>query len=446
MYFGLRTNEPADVGSVSSGIMWYTHDDLLMTGSLDTIRYMCDNSHKNLVYGYVEHDTENYGHQVINDGKYNGFTLQTIFLRPNPDNSDKTLANTDWTTRIVYETNNSANVVSLIWYVYIESDQKYQLSNNKEYSLDILPGENNKLDIPIATVMGLTPSLSDFQMTIIPTASKNAVDFSKFIVDINTSTSSVSCLHAASLKQCISKTMDIKEINNNLQIMLVDENYNKQHYNQYTSMGFKNLVAVQITISHNRKKSKFKHFSYSLDVAYTQNKKQSELENKLIPPLIGKHFDLVHNEYSIKFRQHFQKSFPITINEDTDEKQLLLDFAKATFSNMAGSIGYFYGYSLVRDDSKHFYSDLPKTDVTNAVKYWKAGLLTAVPSRSQFPRGFLWDDGFHGLMLGCWSIELELNILGHWMDLLNHEGWIPREQVSPTYLKEISYISLEKTI
>jgi mannosyl-oligosaccharide glucosidase len=65
--------------------------------------------------------------------------------------------------------------------------------------------------------------------------------------------------------------------------------------------------------------------------------------------------------------------------------------AKAALSNLLGGIGYWYGRSLVKVKAGG-----ALTRVTSAVLQMdEVTLFSAVPSRSAFPRGFLWDEGFH---------------------------------------------------
>lgn len=98
--------------------------------------------------------------------------------------------------------------------------------------------------------------------------------------------------------------------------------------------------------------------------------------------------------------------------------QAHIKFGKAALSNMLGGMGYFYGQSVVQSVYNEY-----------AILYPPGSLFTAVPSRSFFPRGFLWDEGFHQLLLSKWDPQVTRESIGHWMDLINVEGWIPREQI-----------------
>ena len=128
--------------------------------------------------------------------------------------------------------------------------------------------------------------------------------------------------------------------------------------------------------------------------------------------------DLLSNkleEYSKAFSEEFEAKFGLK-KKGFNESEI--GFAKAALSNMIGSIGYFHGISKVQGESNK-----------EPVPYWKASLYTGVPSRSFFPRGFLWDEGFHNLLISKWDKEISMDILAHWFDLMNWDGWIPREQI-----------------
>lgn len=66
---------------------------------------------------------------------------------------------------------------------------------------------------------------------------------------------------------------------------------------------------------------------------------------------------------------------------------------------MLGSIGYNYGYNRVK--SQHS---------SEEIFYGPQELLSACPCRSTFPRGFLWDEGFHHLVFRKFDPELSLKV------------------------------------
>ena len=44
----------------------------------------------------------------------------------------------------------------------------------------------------------------------------------------------------------------------------------------------------------------------------------------------------------------------------------------------------------------------------------------------------MWDEGFHQHLVSFWDPTLSRDIIAHWLDLMNIDGWIPREQILGT--------------
>ncbi|KAI0078991.1 glycoside hydrolase [Panus rudis PR-1116 ss-1] len=135
------------------------------------------------------------------------------------------------------------------------------------------------------------------------------------------------------------------------------------------------------------------------------------------------------------FDARFDEVFPIPSNYQTSNLESLKSFSKAITSNLIGGIGYFYGTSIV--DKGFAYEWDQEDDIDSEDEEEEKGakltepkaLLTATPSRSFFPRGFYWDEGFHLLHIGEWDNDLSLEILKDWINLIDDNGWVAREQI-----------------
>lgn len=113
-------------------------------------------------------------------------------------------------------------------------------------------------------------------------------------------------------------------------------------------------------------------------------------------------------------------------------------FSQSLLSNLIGGIGFFYGTSKVDVSSAPEYAETDQN-------FWEKSasarsravveeqdpyqLFSAIPSRPFFPRGFLWDEGFHLQVIQDWDMDLALDIVSSWFDLMDENGWIAREQI-----------------
>jgi len=113
-------------------------------------------------------------------------------------------------------------------------------------------------------------------------------------------------------------------------------------------------------------------------------------------------------------------------------------FGRSMFSNLIGGIGYFHGQSVVDrsyapeydEENEGFWEEAAEARARNQQALeGPYDLFTSIPSRPFFPRGFLWDEGFHLLPIADWDIDLTLDIVKSWFNLMDEDGWIAREQI-----------------
>lgn len=138
---------------------------------------------------------------------------------------------------------------------------------------------------------------------------------------------------------------------------------------------------------------------------------------------------------SKSFNERFLSVFDLKAPYDTDK---YAKFAKSMFSNLFGGIGYFHGNSVVDrsyapeydEENEGFWEEAAEARSRKQEQLeGPSELYTSIPSRPFFPRGFLWDEGFHLIPIADWDMDVALEIVKSWFSLMDSDGWIAREQI-----------------
>ncbi|KAK4529193.1 hypothetical protein CCYA_CCYA01G0050 [Cyanidiococcus yangmingshanensis] len=119
-----------------------------------------------------------------------------------------------------------------------------------------------------------------------------------------------------------------------------------------------------------------------------------------------------------RFEERFQEVFPRIRASQFNTRQVAQ--AQEALAGLLGGISYFYGSLIVEENQTGVESE--PISITQPL-----ALISAVPSENKFPRGFLWDEGFHHLLIQRWDPELSFICLHSWLQLTMESGWIPRE-------------------
>jgi mannosyl-oligosaccharide glucosidase len=138
------------------------------------------------------------------------------------------------------------------------------------------------------------------------------------------------------------------------------------------------------------------------------------------------------------FDENFERVFQLSSKSSGRDESSLFNkedilVGKRAVSAVLGGIGYFHGQPRLGNamdvataaEEVNQKETPPKSlprDHAESDEYVLRGepvsLLSATPSRTSFPRGFLWDEGFHQMVISRWDVSLSMQILADWLNAM----------------------------
>ncbi|KAL1565274.1 ADP-ribosylation factor GTPase-activating protein gcs1 [Salvia divinorum] len=366
VYFGIRARTPQ---SLLAGLMWLGVKD-----GRYVMRHVCQDSDELATYGWTHHNGRDYGRQVLVDQK---LVLTTSFLKSKEKDSGY---GGDWAVRIEAQSEvlneEMEEIAHLFFYVADEEGTALGLGNGASDDPD---------DFLLA--FGSRNDVGNWELHL---ESKENFEF-----------------HYSGFK-----THNIHNLSELVQTNLAIQARTTGRFQlSDTSDHASNILVFQVSAM----------IPFKADVAFvTKSSGSTSRLKERIRSLTGDSLSSHLEQKQEQFDNKFQRCFDMS--DEINPEAVIV--AKAALGNLLGGVGYFYGQSKISLPPS---SKLVPGD--NYISYWPAELYTAVPSRPFFPRGFLWDEGFHQLLIWKWDANISLDIIGHWLDLMNADGWIPREQI-----------------
>jgi mannosyl-oligosaccharide glucosidase len=190
-----------------------------------------------------------------------------------------------------------------------------------------------------------------------------------------------------------------------------------QVYTMTNDQGEGNLHMIQKVFEGN----------FEFDIIFSSGSAGKEYSSSDVSKQIG----AVQSEYWSKFVPIFDPKPPFNL-------EALQKFGSSMFSNLLGGLGYFYGDEVVdrsyapeyEEENEGFWEETAAARGRRQEKLeGPYELFTTVPSRPFFPRGFLWDEGFHLMPIIDFDLDLALEVVKSWFNLMDEDGWIGREQI-----------------
>ncbi|KAK4505077.1 hypothetical protein PRZ48_003040 [Zasmidium cellare] len=415
LYFGVRPRLPK---SVLTGLLWSRVEDFVSVQG--NTRYTCEQHEGMAGYGWDAYDARTGGVQVVHD-KGNGLDLETTFVKFDEGRGG-------WGARIkgtprddvepvpnVEYANGGDNLKTAVWFTVgaeglgSVQPQDAEAAEESGYTGDVV------LD-------GQTSDLGEFKITITeakenshPTSShpsyQNKPLDHTFVHSIQTPEEALwqaKALLFSSMKTTIDSYI---------------EEYTQekmpppwQTYTIQNLPGQGNFHMIQKTFEG----------PFEFDILFTPSSSTPKTSDDLTKVIKS-----VNKSFDEKYLEVHKPLAPFKDNK-------YLSFSKSLFSNLYGGIGYFYGDQVIdrsyapeyEEENEGFWEEAEEARGRNQQKLeGPYELYTSIPSRPFFPRGFLWDEGFHLLPILDWDAEVVMQILSSWFNTMDEDGWIPREQI-----------------
>ncbi|KAK4148144.1 glycoside hydrolase [Dichotomopilus funicola] len=406
LYFGVRPRIPQ---SLMAGLMWGKIESY--ADFQYTVRYTCEQNEGMKGYGWEEYDPRRGGIQTIHDIQ-NGLDLTTSFVKvPGGAHGG------NWAARIKGVLNDDA-----------PKDQKtilvfYVTQEGSDSELQALEGEDEKGYHGDVTLQGRSDSLGNYKLVV--TKGEGVQPLSDH---------------------------DLSNIRGPGQTVVQSLTYPEEHIWQAKPILFRQLKEGvdwlvenkydvqdppppwQVYLLDNRPGSGNVHIvekvfegDFEFDVLFSSESVGKDITSDDL----SREIKLTTESFGERFASIFTPQAPFTAEK-------YKKFGRSMFSNLIGGIGYFYGESVAdrsyapeyEEENEVFWEETAEARARNQQALeGPYELFTSIPSRPFFPRGFLWDEGFHLLPIADWDIDLTLEIVKSWFNLMDEDGWIGREQI-----------------
>ncbi|KAL2912528.1 Processing alpha glucosidase I [Polyrhizophydium stewartii] len=426
LYFGARTRTPE---TLLTGLMWHGLGGI-EGRPWENIRHTCEQDDKLSGYAWGKHDGRSFGTQEIRD-RANNVTIRTEFVKVGGGEHGG-----DWAVRITGTPTTSEHAdVSILFYAGLDGPGDLSVEKGDAFSL----------------IRGKSKSLGGFGLVIREGKDNQPPPLGAF-----ESRMGLPKLDQPDLIQISVPHKDVWRIKDVVQQRIIS--YAQKVLNDHrTAAGYislPNLLRLGPTQAGGNVAvfQKALRAPFQIDVAF-MSESAREHSGRVDPNdaegLTGDKLAAALAKAEQSFDERFERTFGL---QERGYSESEIKLGKMLLGNMVGSIGYFYGTSIVdrawegfvesepidyldvaepEEDADDEYFSGDKLDVPRPKPQFEgpSALFTDVPSRPFFPRGFFWDSGFHQHLIGEWDNDLSLDITAHWAALIDANGWVAREQI-----------------